>query len=204
MEKKELRRTIGERAKQRRKSLKLPLQYVAGQMDVNKTTIQRYENGSIDNTKKLIVEGLADALHVSAAWLRGETEDMGTDMSDSRDFKIESAMSRIMGDFPLDMPESESDFSKDLLLLFLYEYRMFNKSLTHASKEYGTGGDFNEAMSKVMGFESEQEFNNVMFLREVMRFINSTSEISDIVRVYAKQPELAKTRLKNLLSEHSL
>ncbi|MGY3662612.1 MAG: hypothetical protein ACXAHE_01780 [Roseburia sp. 1XD42-69] len=55
-----------------------------------------------------------------------------------------------------------------------------------------------------MGFESEQEFNNVMFLREVMRFINSTSEISDIVRVYAKQPELARTRLKNLLSEHSL
>ncbi len=43
-----------------------------------------------------------------------------------------------------------------------------------------------------------------MFLREVMRFINSTSEISDIVRVYAKQPELARTRLKNLLSEHSL
>lgn len=89
-------------------------------MDVNKTTIQRYENGSIDNTKKLIVEGLADALHVSAAWLRGETEDMGADMSDSRDFKIESAMSRIMGDFPLDMKEEESDFSKDLLLLFLY------------------------------------------------------------------------------------
>ena len=59
-------------------------------------------------------------------------------------------------------------------------------------------------MSKVMGFESEQEFNNVMFLREVMRFINSTSEISDIVRVYAKEPEIAKTRLKNLLSEHSL
>lgn len=204
MEKKELRRTIGARAKQRRKSLKLPLQYVAEQMEVNKTTIQRYENGSIDNTKKLIVEGLADALHVSAAWLRGETEDMGADMSDSRDFKIESAMGRIMADFPLDMPAGESDFSKDLLLLFLYEYRMFNKSLAHASKEYGTGGDFNEAMSKVMGFESEQEFNNVMFLREIMRFINSTSEISDIVRVYAKEPELAKTRLKNLLSEHSL
>ena len=96
------------------------------------------------------------------------------------------------------------DISPDLLLLFLYEYRMFNQSFTHAAKEYGKGGDFNEAMSKVMGFESEQEFNNVMFLREVMRFINSTSEISDIVRVYAKQPELARTRLKNLLSEHSL
>ncbi len=125
-------------------------------------------------------------------------------MADSRDFKTEYAMSRIMGDFPLDMAEGESDFSKDLLLLFLYEYRMFNQSLSHALKEYGTGGDFNGAMSKVMGFESEQEFNNVMFLREIMRFINSTSEISDIVRTYAKQPELAKTRLKNLLGEHSL
>ena len=55
-----------------------------------------------------------------------------------------------------------------------------------------------------MGFESEREFNSVMFLREIMRFINSTSEISDIVRVYAKEPELAKTRLKNLLSDHSM
>ncbi len=128
----------------------------------------------------------------------------GADMSDSRDFKIESAMSRIMGDFPLDMKEEESDFSKDLLLLFLYEYRMFNQSLPMRLKSMVRAGDFNEAMSKVMGFESEQEFNNVMFLREVMRFINSTSEISDIVRVYAKQPELARTRLKNLLSEHSL
>ena len=53
-----IRRTgkIGQRVKLRRKEFGLTLQYVAERMDVSASTILRYENGSIDNTKKLIVE----------------------------------------------------------------------------------------------------------------------------------------------------
>ena len=31
-------------------------------------------NGSIDNTKKMVLEGLSEALHVSVEWLKGETD----------------------------------------------------------------------------------------------------------------------------------
>ena len=71
MKDKELRKLIGSRARQRRMELGLNQQYIADKMDVNKSTIQRYESGTIDNTKKLVLEGLAETLHVSVEWLRG-------------------------------------------------------------------------------------------------------------------------------------
>ena len=75
MKDKELRKLIGSRARMRRMELNLNQQYVADKMDVNKSTIQRYESGTIDNTKKLVLEGLAETLHVSVEWLRGESEE---------------------------------------------------------------------------------------------------------------------------------
>ncbi len=52
MKDKELRKLIGSRAKQRRLELNLTQPYVAEKMGVTASTILRYENGSIDNTKK--------------------------------------------------------------------------------------------------------------------------------------------------------
>ena len=65
MKDKELRRIIGERAKSRRTELNLTQPYVADKMGVTASTIQRYEAGTIDNTKKMVLEGLSEALHVS-------------------------------------------------------------------------------------------------------------------------------------------
>ena len=53
MKDKELRKLIGSRAKQRRLELNLTQPYVAEKMGVTASTILRYENGSIDNTKKM-------------------------------------------------------------------------------------------------------------------------------------------------------
>ena len=55
---KELRKTIGSRAKSRRQELGLNQPYVAEKMGVTASTIQRYEAGTIDNTKKMTLEGL--------------------------------------------------------------------------------------------------------------------------------------------------
>ena len=74
MKDKELRKLIGSRAKQRRLELNLTQPYVAEKMGVTASTILRYENGSIDNTKKMVLEGLSEALHVSIEWLKGETD----------------------------------------------------------------------------------------------------------------------------------
>ena len=65
MKDKELRKLIGSRVKQRRLELNLTQPYVAEKMGVTASTILRYENGSIDNTKKMVLEGLSEALHVS-------------------------------------------------------------------------------------------------------------------------------------------
>ena len=70
MKDKELRKLIGSRAKQRRLELGLKQPYVAEKMGVTASTIQRYEAGTIDNTKKLVLDGLSEALHVSVKWLR--------------------------------------------------------------------------------------------------------------------------------------
>ena len=53
---KELRKTIGSRAKSRRQELGLNQPYVAEKMGVTASTIQRYEAGTIDNTKKMTLE----------------------------------------------------------------------------------------------------------------------------------------------------
>ena len=56
MKDKELRKLIGSRVKQRRLELNLTQPYVAEKMGVTASTILRYENGSIDNTKKMCAQ----------------------------------------------------------------------------------------------------------------------------------------------------
>lgn len=85
MKDKELRKLIGSRAKQRRLELGVNQPYIAEKMGVTASTIQRYEAGTIDNTKKLVLDGLSEALHVSVEWLKGETEEMTSDVTDKRD-----------------------------------------------------------------------------------------------------------------------
>ena len=87
MKDKELRRIIGERAKSRRTELNLTQPYVADKMGVTASTTQRYEAGTIDNTKKMVLEGLSEALHVSVKWLKGETDSYETDITDKKELE---------------------------------------------------------------------------------------------------------------------
>ena len=200
MKDKELRKLIGSRAKQRRLELNLTQPYVAEKMGVTASTILRYENGSIDNTKKMVLEGLSEALHVSIEWLKGETDEYETDITDKKELQIRDAMGDILKQLPLDLSKKEDAFSKDLLLLMLKQYNLFLESFRFACKNYK--GNTNEAdISKVMGFESNDEYNEIMFLREITHTVNAFNDTADIVRLYSKKPEMAEQRLENLLSE---
>ena len=110
MKDKELRKLIGSRAKQRRLELNLTQPYVAEKMGVTASTILRYENGSIDNTKKMVLEGLSEALHVSIEWLRGETDEYETDITDKKELQIRDAMGDILKQLPLDLSKKEDAF----------------------------------------------------------------------------------------------
>ena len=200
MKDKELRKLIGSRIKQRRLELNLTQPYVAEKMGVTASTILRYENGSIDNTKKMVLEGLSEALHVSVEWLKGETDEYETDITDKRELQIRDAMTDILKQLPLDLTKTEDAFSKDLLLLMLKQYELFLDSFQFACKNYK--GNTKEAdIAKVMGFESNDEYNEIMFLREITHTVNALNDMADIVRLYSKKPETAEQRLANLLSE---
>ena len=175
MKDKELRKLIGSRAKQRRLELGLKQPYVAEKMGVTASTIQRYEAGTIDNTKKLVLDGLSEALH---------------------------AMSSILNRLPFDLNNEEADFSKDLLLLMLQEYELFMDSFQFACKNF-KGNTENADIAATIGFESNKEYNEIMFLREITHTVNAFNDMADVIRLYSKKPETATQRLANLLSEDS-
>ena len=200
MKDKELRKLIGSRAKQRRLELNLTQPYVAEKMGVTASTILRYENGSIDNTKKMVLEGLSEALHVSIEWLKGETDEYETDITDKKELLIRDAMSDILKQLPLDLNKTEDAFSKDLLLLMLKQYELFLDSFQFACKNY-KGNTKDADIAKVMGFESKDEYNEIMFLREITHTVNVFNDMADVIRLYSKKPEAAEQRLANLLSE---
>ena len=52
-----------------------------------------------------------------------------------------------------------------------------------------------------MGFESKDEYNEIMFLREISHTVNAFNDMADVIRLYSKIPEAAEQRLANLLSE---
>ena len=200
MKDKELRKLIGSRIKQRRLELNLTQPYVAEKMGVTASTILRYENGSIDNTKKMVLEGLSEALHVSIEWLKGETDEYETDITDKKELLIRDAMSDILKQLPLDLNKTEDAFSKDLLLLMLKQYELFLDSFQFACKNY-KGNTKDADIAKVMGFESKDEYNEIMFLREITHTVNAFNDMADVIRLYSKKPETAEQRLANLLSE---
>lgn len=202
MKDKELRRLIGSRAKQRRLELGLKQPYVAEKMGVTPSTIQRYEAGTIDNTKKLVLDGLSEALHVSVEWLKGETDEYETDITDKKELLIRDAMGSILNKLPYDMEASETEFSKNLLLLMLQEYELFMDSFRYACKNF-KGNTENTDIATTMGFESNNEYNEIMFLREITHSVNAFNDMADIIRLYSKKPETAAQRLANLLSEKS-
>ena len=199
MKDKELRKLIGSRAKQRRVELGLNQPYVAEKMGVATSTIVRYEAGTIDNTKKLVLEGLSEALHVSVEWLKVETEDYETNITEKKELFIRDVMSSILSKLPFDMEQAESDFTKDLLLLMLREYELFVDSFQFACKNFMDNAE-NAALARTMGFESNKEYNEIMFLREITHTVNMFNDMGDIVRLYSKNPETATVRLTNLLS----
>lgn len=64
-------KNIGQRMKQRREQLGLTLQYVADKLDVNRSSVMRWENGETSRIKLPIVEKMAQILQTSVPYLMG-------------------------------------------------------------------------------------------------------------------------------------
>ncbi len=198
MKDKDLHKMIGSRIKQRRTELGLHQKYIAELMDVNASTIQRYEAGTIDNTKKLILEGLSEALHVSVEWLKGETDEYESDVTDNRDIQIRDLIGRVVTNPKDGLNDDEYNFSRDLLIYMLSEYELFLGSFKNGCENYKDTNKY-EDIAKAMGMKSVTEYNEFMFLKEVMPMINAYNDIADVIRLYSKNAKKATQRVQVLL-----
>lgn len=67
---------LGQRIEQRRKQLGLTLDDIAKEIGVAKSTIQRYEKGTIGTIKLPVIEAIARIMDVDPAWICGKTDIM--------------------------------------------------------------------------------------------------------------------------------
>lgn len=71
------KKIFGARMKARRIELNLTLEDIAKKLGLAKSTVQRYESGTIQSLKLPVIEALARELGVTPAWLCGKTDDLG-------------------------------------------------------------------------------------------------------------------------------
>ena len=69
-------KAVGTRIETRRKNLGLTLDDIAQEIGVAKSTVQRYEKGTIDKIKMPVIEAIARVLNVNPAWICCKTDDM--------------------------------------------------------------------------------------------------------------------------------
>lgn len=67
---------MGARIKNARQLRQVTLSQVAQRIGVNKSTVQRYENGLIRSPKIPVIQAIANALEVNYLWLTGESADI--------------------------------------------------------------------------------------------------------------------------------
>jgi len=68
---------VATRMQQRREQLGLTLDDIALEIGVARSTIQRYEKGTIEKLKLPVIEAIANVLQVDPAWLVGKSDDPG-------------------------------------------------------------------------------------------------------------------------------
>lgn len=187
----ELRKLIGSRAKQRRIELNLSQQYIAEQLDVNKSTVTRYEAGTIDNTKRLIVDGLANALKVSSAWLLGETDDPEPVLSDELDIRIIDTMNRIVQKRELSQDKDADTFTKELLLYMLNCYEQLTTAIAGSSqKDSG-------ALIKIAS--ANPAIRNALYKKDMEALASDFNLMSVLIKLYSVDPTDAGTTLHRKL-----
>lgn len=81
-------RIIGERIEKRRKQIGLTLDDIAQEIGLEKSTVQRYEKGTIKTIKLPVIEAIARILSVNPAWICGKTDNMMPEEANSANFNL--------------------------------------------------------------------------------------------------------------------
>lgn len=84
---------IGNRIEFRRKQLNLTLDDIASEIGVAKSTVQRYEKGTIEKIKLPVIEAIARVLDVDPAWICCKTDIMDSEENGKSTPVAESGLS---------------------------------------------------------------------------------------------------------------
>ncbi len=88
---------IGQRIKSRRLELGLTMQSLADKAGVNKSTIKRYEDGSIQRIKLPVIYTVASALDVNPSWLIFKSEEKNKPVISDDDELVRKGMDMLKG-----------------------------------------------------------------------------------------------------------
>lgn len=128
--------TIGERIKKIRKEKHIPVEYIAKELGVSKTTVYRYEDSSIEKIPLQTFDKLCSILGVSAAELSGnvtekrETEQLSSfqNATDAMEFILKTPTLAAFGGYDPSTMSDETiiEFANEILSqlkLVSYKYR---------------------------------------------------------------------------------
>ena len=128
--------TIGERIKKIRKEKHIPVEYIAKELGVSKTTVYRYEDSSIEKIPLQTFDKLCSILGVSAAELSGnvtekrETERLSSfqNATDAMEFILKTPTLAAFGGYDPSTMSDETiiEFANEILSqlkLVSYKYR---------------------------------------------------------------------------------
>lgn len=99
---------IGKRIKHARDLKCVTLEDIATKVGVAKSTIQRYENGKIENLKIPVLHSIANALDVNPAWLIGKSDSITPATYHKKGFSI-NVLGRVAAGIPIEAIEEIVD-----------------------------------------------------------------------------------------------
>ena len=101
--------SLGSRLRERRQQLGLTLEEVAQAVGVSKSTVQKWESGTIEDMRLAKAAGLAKALKVSPLWIMGISESM-TDPTPKAQTKRVPVLGCIAAGDPILASEEHCDY----------------------------------------------------------------------------------------------
>ena len=133
--------TVGERIKQRRKELKIPVETIARELGVSYTTIYRYEDSSIEKIPFQYIDKICGLLKITPAELLGggQPKTAGADVpalpkefenvQDAMEFILRNPLVAAYGEYDPDSMSDETilDFANEILQqlkLVSYKYKV--------------------------------------------------------------------------------
>lgn len=146
-------KSVADRIHLRRKELGLTLQEVADRANINKSTLQRYEKGSIKNIPLSKLDGLSAALNTSRYWILGFYKD--ADSVTPVDIRFLSFLRYLGIDFPgLELgPMTDDTGAKELPMISYTD----NKSCLISKDDYRL---FRDKICSYIRFEANELLKN--------------------------------------------